>query len=202
MLLKLSTAFTRMFFLGATSLTPNVTISKAGAGFVAPTNPIIEIANGWYALLLDVADTNVLGQLAYHLDAGTPADFEDQVFAQVLGDDLFADVREWNGSAAPTLSGGRFPAQVELMIANVLTAAALNVDAIDKLWNTRPLAQGYAADGTLATPNELLYMIWSALSEFSIAGGTLTCKQLDGSTNSMTFTLSPAGNPTSRARSS
>ena len=62
------------------------------------------------------------------------------------------------------------------------------------------LTEGYAADGSAATLEQLLYMIWSALAEFAISGVTITAKKLDGSTTAMTFTLDDATNPTSRTR--
>lgn len=61
-------------------------------------------------------------------------------------------------------------------------------------------AESYAADGAVPTLSQMLYMLWSAVGEFSIAGVTLTCKKLDGSTTAMTFTLDDATNPTSRTR--
>lgn len=62
------------------------------------------------------------------------------------------------------------------------------------------LTEGYAADGAAPTLNQMLYQIWSALSEFSISGTTITAKKLDGSTTAMTFTLDDSANPTSRTR--
>lgn len=65
---------------------------------------------------------------------------------------------------------------------------------------TTALTESYAADGAAPTLAQLLFMIWSGLVEFSISGTTITCKKLDGSTTSMTFTLDDATNPTSRTR--
>jgi hypothetical protein len=62
------------------------------------------------------------------------------------------------------------------------------------------LTEGYAADGAAPTLNQMLYQIWSALSEFSITGTTITAKKLDGATTAMTFTLDSATVPTSRTR--
>lgn len=50
--------------------------------------------------------------------------------------------------------------------------------------------ESYATDGTVPTTSQMLFQIWSAISEFSISGGTTkTSKKLDGSTTAMTFTL-------------
>jgi hypothetical protein len=62
------------------------------------------------------------------------------------------------------------------------------------------MTESYAADGSTATPEQILYMIWSAVSEFAISGTTLTCKKLDGSAPAMTFTLDDGTDPTSRTR--
>lgn len=62
------------------------------------------------------------------------------------------------------------------------------------------MTEAYAADGATATPEQMLYMIWSALSEFAISGTTITCKKLDGTTTALTFTLDSSTAPTSRTR--
>ena len=64
------------------------------------------------------------------------------------------------------------------------------------------LTEGYATDGSTATLGQMLYMIWSALAEFSVSGTTITAKKLDGSTTAMTFTLDDGTSPTSRTRAS
>lgn len=62
------------------------------------------------------------------------------------------------------------------------------------------LTEAYAADGAAPTLNQMLFQIWSALSEFSISGTTITAKKLDGLTTAMTFTIDSATVPTSRTR--
>lgn len=62
------------------------------------------------------------------------------------------------------------------------------------------LTESYAADGATPTLTQLLYMLWSAIGDFSISGTTITCKKLDGTTTAMTFTLDDGTNPTSRTR--
>ncbi len=65
---------------------------------------------------------------------------------------------------------------------------------------TTALTEAYAADGVAFTLSQALFMIYSAVMEFSIAGTTLTCKKLDGSTTAMTVTLDSSTAPTSRTR--
>jgi hypothetical protein len=77
---------------------------------------------------------------------------------------------------------------------------ALTSAAITDVWATDTLTEAYAADGAAGTPAQLLYMLWSALSEFAISSTTITCKRLDGSTTAMTFTLDDGTSPTSRTR--
>lgn len=73
----------------------------------------------------------------------------------------------------------------------------LQVDIVEA---SAALTEAYASDGAAATLAQLLYQIWSMLAEKSVSGTTLTAKKLDGSTTSMTFTLSDASNPTSITR--
>lgn len=200
MLLQLNGSFTRMFQLGATGLTPTVTISKAGAAFAAPTNTVSEISDGWYKLDLVAADLNTVGQLAYHLSAGTPADFEDEVVSQALGSALDVNVIGWADDPVPVMVGGHPPVTLALCVGNSIDNNAMSAAACQKIFESSALTESYAADGAAATPGQLLYMLWSLLAEMAIAGTTITCKKLDGSTTSMTFTLNSATNPTSRTR--
>jgi hypothetical protein len=64
------------------------------------------------------------------------------------------------------------------------------------------LTEGYAADGADPTLEQLVFMLFSALAQFSIAGTALITKKLDGSTNAMVFELNDSLNPTSRTRTS
>lgn len=102
------------------------------------------------------------------------------------------------GIAAASFAAGAIDAAA--IAANAIGAAELAADVITDVWQGTALTEAYAADGIEATPAQLLYMIWSAINEFAISGATLTCKKLDGSTTSMTFTLSDVTNPTSRTR--
>lgn len=65
---------------------------------------------------------------------------------------------------------------------------------------TTAMTESYAADGDAPTLAQMQYMLWSYLSERSIASVTLTAKKLDGSTTAMTFTLDDADAPTSITR--
>lgn len=90
---------------------------------------------------------------------------------------------------------------------NDLSAAQVNTECDTALIDYGPLKGGiamtesYAADGAAATPEQILYMLWAALTEFAISGTSITCKKLNGSTTAMTFTLDDGTNPTSRTRS-
>src|SRR5262249_44390285 len=102
-------------------------------------------------------------------------------------------------------------ANVQAMANNVITAAVIAADAIgaselaadvvNDIWMGTTLTESYSADGAAFTPAQALYQIWSALAEFAITSTTISCKKLDGSTQSMAFTLDSASAPTSRTRS-
>ena len=94
-------------------------------------------------------------------------------------------------------------ANVIAMATNVITAASTATDfgtEIAVAVHTRQMTEAYAADGVAPTLEQMLYMLWSGLVEFAIASTTITCKKLDGTTTSMTFTLDSATDPTSRTR--
>ncbi len=79
---------------------------------------------------------------------------------------------------------------------------AIGADAVTDIFETQTLTEAYAADGAAATPAQLMYMLWSVFSQFSISSTTVTGKKLDGTTTSMTFTLDDDTTPTSRVRAS
>jgi hypothetical protein len=94
--LKQSTVYSITFFMvssadhlaAKTASAPVVNISKAGAAFGAAAGAVTEIANGWYKCALTAADTNTLGELAFHI-TGTGADdtdFREQVFVATVDD--------------------------------------------------------------------------------------------------------------------
>ncbi len=85
------------------------------------------------------------------------------------------------------------------IIASDVVLVYSDTASIDAHWTTA-LTEAYAADGATFTPAQAMYMIWSALSEFSISSTTITSKKLDGSTTAMTHTLDDASTPTSRTR--
>jgi hypothetical protein len=81
------------------------------------------------------------------------------------------------------------------------TLTATERNAIADATLARALAaESYAVDGAVPTMSQALYQLLSITGEFAISGTTITCKKLDGSTTSMTFTLDSAVTPTSRTR--
>ena len=62
------------------------------------------------------------------------------------------------------------------------------------------LTESYAADGSLPTLEQILFMIWSDLSDFDYTGVIKTSRKIDGLATSMTHTLNNATNPTAKTR--
>lgn len=112
--LKQSTSFTRMFLIvqsgdhitGLTGASPTVNISKAGGSFAAAGGTVTEVSSGWYKIALNTADTNTLGDLAYHITAASadPTDFVDQIAANILGDTLPANATQINGVSTSSVT--------------------------------------------------------------------------------------------------
>lgn len=65
---------------------------------------------------------------------------------------------------------------------------------------SRQMTENYAADGVAPSPEQALFMIQQALTEFAISGTTQTVKKLDGSTSAAVLTLNSATAPTSVTR--
>lgn len=101
------------------------------------------------------------------------------------------------------LATGARQVLVELRGATDMLPASIVIDlGVPEAITTVALTESYAADGSAATLAQLLYMLFSAVGEFSISGTTITCKQVNGSTTAMTFTMDSATSPTSRTRAS
>lgn len=62
------------------------------------------------------------------------------------------------------------------------------------------LTESYAADGVAPTLTQLLFLVQQLLGDFSIAGTTLTVREIDGATTAATFTLDSATAPTDITR--
>lgn len=69
-------------------------------------------------------------------------------------------------------------------------------------FGTYQMTEAYAADGTAPTRDQMMFMLWSALSQFVISDTLINAKRLDGTTNAMTFTMNDATMPTQRIRTS
>lgn len=93
------------------------------------------------------------------------------------------------------LASGAKSVAIAIKGATDMLPCSITIDLDDSL-----VAESYAADGAQPTHSQMLYMLWSAMADFSIAGTTITCKKLDGSTTAMTFTLNSSTAPTSRTR--
>jgi len=127
-----------------------------------------------------------------HIDAGKAG---EQLWTDV--DAILVDTAEI-GTAGAGLTNINLPDQT-MDITGSLSGSVGSVSNVANILTTA-LTESYATDGATATLSQLLYMILSAVGEFSISGTTITCKKLDGSTTAMTFTLDDGTNPTSRTR--
>ena len=170
-----------------TGLTLDVEVSKNGQALAnkndstTPTHDAAGSVDGYYNCELDATDTNTVGQLMVvaHASGALPVWQYCQIVEEVVYDALFAS------GATGAFTG---------VSVNALTTAALT-----DVWSTVDLAESYAPDGQTATASELLYMIWSAIHDFSITDRTITSKKV-GSDDAMTWTLDDAASPTSRTR--
>jgi hypothetical protein len=138
---------------------------------------------------------------------------------QISGDSTAADNLEsaFDGTGGVTLSvtlgTNAIPAAAiatdaitaAKIAADAIGASELATDAVTEIVTgvlTTQMTEAYNTDGTAPTLAQALFLLISALTEFSISGTTITCKKLDGSTTSMTFTLDSSTAPTSRTRAS
>lgn len=91
-----------------------------------------------------------------------------------------------------------FDAPMVMLTNNDLTSISNTVASA----NTAPLTESYAADGASPSRDQLLFMVWSALSQFVIDNNFIRAKRLDGITDAMVFTMNDSVVPTQRIRTS
>lgn len=163
-------------------------------GLTALPNAAADAAGG-----LPISDAGGLDLDAQRSDvAAILVDTGTTLQAEVDG--IQADTEDIQSRLPAALVSGRMDASIGAMANNVLTAAAMAADVVNDIWQGTALTEAYAAQGAAATPAQLLYMLLSALTEFGIAGTTITTRKLDGSTSAMTYTLDDATTPTDRTR--
>lgn len=129
------------------------------------------------------------------LASNAPTNFSDLAITAASGQ---VTVGTNNDKTGYSVANGGITASA--FASGAINDAALANDVINKIFQGSTLTESYAADGAAATPAQLLYMLLSAIAEFSISGTTITTKKLDGTTTAMTYTLDDATNPTSRTR--
>lgn len=119
--------------------------------------------------------------------------------AKVAADVTIASVTGAVGSVTGNVGGN-----VTGSVGSVVGLTASNLDATvssrSTFAPTDALTESYAADGAAFTMAQALYQIWSMLAEANASGTTITCKKLDGSTTSMTFTIDNGATPTTITR--
>ena len=69
-------------------------------------------------------------------------------------------------------------------------------------FGTYQMTEAYAADGVAPTRDQMMFMLWSALSQFVISGTLIDAKRLDGATSAMIFTMDHTTTPMQRIRTS
>ena len=160
---------------------------------------------------VDAIDTVVDAIL---VDTGTTLDGKLDTIDNFLDTEVAAILADTNELQGDWVNGGRLDLLIDSIISKVDVVDGI-VDSIlvdtaeigsagaglTAVWTTG-ITESYAADGSAATPAQLMYMIWCAVHEFSISSTTITGKKLDGSTTAMTWTIDSASEPTSRTRAS
>jgi hypothetical protein len=159
---------------------------------------------GFYRLALDATDTGTLGPLKIQTtDSTTHLGVWDDwtVVPAAVYDALVLGTGSLPADAAGIRTAvGLATANLDTQLADK-TGYRLSATGVNDVLRTA-LTEGYAADGATPTLEQFMYMLLSALGEFSIAGTTITCKKLDGTTTSMVYTINDGTNPTSRTRTS
>jgi len=153
---------------GLTIANTDINIWKEGGTTESTKNSggATHIAGGRYYAVLDATDTNTVGKMEIniHVSGALPVRREYHVLEPTIYDALIA-----SGAG----STNRLPVSYD----GALSAT-----------------ESYASDGSIPTLAQILFMLWSRLSQFDITDTTLTSNKLDGTTPAMTFDIGLDGN--------
>lgn len=143
-------------------------------------------------------DSTAADNLESYTDGTTPMPVNA---TQISGDSTAADNLEaaLDGTGGVTISAN-IDGYAELRTSGG-SAGDNTADLVAAILTTQ-MTEAYSADGTAPTLAQALFELISQMQESSVSGTTLTAKQQDGSTASMTFTLDSGTNPTSITRAS
>jgi len=210
---------------GATLLDSEVSVD--GIAFVDCTNEAVEIGvTGIYSLAMTAAEmngdviivqtktTSAGAKTAVNIVYTSARLFDDLAFPTISGRSVDVSVGgevgiDWANVGSPATVVTLANTSVGLLASAITSAVvatgaidanALAPDVVNDVFMGSVLTESYAVDGAAATPAQLLYMILQLVSEFAIAGTTITTKKLDGITTAMTHALDSATDPTSRTR--
>lgn len=158
---------------------------------------------GWYQFCPpNAALASGAKSCGIHLKGATnmaPLPIEVQLTA-VNPDSITAFITAIN-SLAPPASWNTDIVQTGDAFARIGSAGA-GLTALPAALLSTVMTQGYAANGSAPTLAQMLFMLLSALGQFSITGTSIVCLKLDGVTTAMTYTLDSATTPTTRTRTS
>ena len=105
------------------------------------------------------------------------------------------------GNYAPATAAAMASAQTDLdTLTAGVTCTAVSAAAVEDFWSTTTIAESYSAEGAIATPAELLYLIQQKIMQSSFVGTVQTVQKLDKATTAATFTVDSASTPTSIER--
>lgn len=171
----------------------SVTIDGATVNFWVGTFDIVAAAATVEEIVDAVLDEDITGH-------AIPDSVAEAITTGASGADPEAIATQvWDTVSASHLTSGTVGKALADINNTVASGVRLSATGVDDILRTA-LTESYAADGAQMTVEQALYMIMSVIGEFGIVGTTLTCKRVDGTTQSMVYTLNDATNPTSRTR--
>lgn len=186
---------------GVASITPTVTIRKAGGSFASPAGAVTEIANGWYQVAGNATDSNTLGPLLLHA-TGTGADPTDELYQVVAFDPQAAtnlgltnlDVASSTVKAKTDLIPAAFPTNFASLV--ISSGGLVSIDVAQTGWTVRDTSA--VADAALTTSDLLVGAFAGGVGDKSVvstaftvktpAGTTVAVKTLDDDTTPTTLT--------------
>lgn len=155
----------------ATAKAPTVTIRKAGGAFAAPAGAVTEIANGWYKVAGNAADSNTLGPLVLHATeaASDPTDVVYNVVAYDPQDAVALGLSRIDATITSRMATFTLPTNFSALSISAAGLVDILQTAADKVW-------GSATRTLTAFSTALALSVWDVLTANILTASSIGLK--------------------------
>ncbi|MHB1950106.1 MAG: hypothetical protein ACYCQK_01375 [Acidiferrobacteraceae bacterium] len=157
-------------------------------GLYVNSAAIVNPAGGWYDFVLKSGGSYLGNMTSYVPNLAGTYRIADRAVTVAVGDETLSIPAAASGGLGglPTVDASN----------NIHGIQAAQIPALFQ----QPMTEGYAARGVAPTPEQCIFLVMQALTNFKNVGNTFTALKLDGATAAATGTFDTTSNPTQLIR--